>query len=75
MFKKMIFIVLLKCLLFVLNKCFISLLLEAPNSPKVAHTYLKLVQIGGALPVLVVADARHAGEADGYAVGRVHLRL
>lgn len=34
------------------------------RSPKVAHPYLELVQVGGALPVLVVADARHAGEAD-----------
>lgn len=64
MLKKMIFIVLLKCSLSVSNKCFISLLLKAPNSPKVTDTYLELVQIGGALPVLVVADARHAGEAD-----------
>lgn len=37
--------------------------------------YFELRQVGGALPVLVVADARHAGEADGDAVGRVHLRL
>lgn len=27
-------------------------------------SYSELVQVGGALPVLVVADARHAGEAD-----------
>lgn len=34
------------------------------HSLKVTHPYLELVQIGGGLPVLVVADARHAGEAD-----------
>lgn len=34
------------------------------HSPMDAYPYLKLVQVGGALPVLVVADARHAGEAD-----------
>lgn len=27
-------------------------------------SYFELVQVGGGLPVLVVADARHAGEAD-----------
>ena len=37
--------------------------------------YFELHQVGGALPVLVVTDTRHAGEADGYAVGGVHLRL
>lgn len=31
------------------------------------------MQVGGGLPVLVVTDTRHAGKADGYAVGRVHL--
>ncbi len=36
-------------------------------------SYFKLVQVGGALPVLVISDARHAGEADGDAVGCVHL--
>lgn len=38
-------------------------------------TYFELLQVGGALPVLVITDARHAGEADRYAVGGVHLGL
>lgn len=36
-------------------------------------SYFELVQVGGALPVLVIADACHAGKADGYAVSSVHL--
>ena len=39
------------------------------------NEYLELGQVGGRLPVLVVTDTGHAGEADGDAVGRVHLRL
>lgn len=35
--------------------------------------YPELVQVGGRLPVLVIADSRHAGEADGDAVGGVHF--
>lgn len=46
-------------------------------SPAVRHklltSYFELVQVGGALPVFVIADARHAGEADRYAVSGVHL--
>lgn len=37
------------------------------------NRYLELVQVGGGLPVLIVTDTGHAGEADGYPVSRVHL--
>lgn len=42
-------------------------------SIKLLTSYFELVQVGGALPVFVITDARHAGEADRYAVSGVHL--
>lgn len=33
------------------------------------------MQVGGGLPVFVVANTRHAREADGDAVGGVHFRF
>lgn len=40
---------------------------------QVRMSYFELVQVGGALPVFVVADARHAGKSDGDAISGVHL--
>ena len=38
-----------------------------------AESYFELVQVGGALPVLVIADSCHAGKADRDAVSGVHF--
>lgn len=46
---------------------------QRPAWPCGAH--LELLQVGGSLPVLVVADAGAAREADGDAVSRVRLGL
>lgn len=47
----------------------------AGGGARVTKHYLELVQVGGALPVLIVTDTGHPGEADGYSISRVHLRF
>lgn len=56
-----------------LSVCCVQPTVYCEKGESTAASYPELVQVGGRLPVLVIADSRHAGKADGDAVGRVHL--